>query len=158
MTGSRVPRHPQYLQERHLWRNHTVHTLGQVPDALRVPQETVNEAVTGLAEGRRKGLKDPDGPQICRLPFRKLAPRSLALGSVDQAAAEAAGNCSSQISATGQANFHPHVLKPHPQLLLQPLYVADIGQFFKPHKKNLEEANKRGGAGDLDSWCERGGY
>lgn len=44
--------HPQYLQKRPLWRNHAVHTLGQIPNELRVPQETVNEAVTGLAGGK----------------------------------------------------------------------------------------------------------
>lgn len=43
---------PQYLHDRPLWRNDTVHTLGQVPDELRVPQEAVNETVAGLVEDK----------------------------------------------------------------------------------------------------------
>lgn len=49
-SGKREP--PQYLHEGALGRNGTVHTLGQVPNELRVPQEAVDEAVAGLA-GRK---------------------------------------------------------------------------------------------------------
>lgn len=50
------PRLPQYLKEGFLWRDHTVHTLRQVSNELGVPQEAVNEAVTGLAEGEGRHL------------------------------------------------------------------------------------------------------
>jgi hypothetical protein len=43
---------------------------------------------------------------------------------------------------------HPQVLQPYPQFLLQSLYISDIGQFFKSHEKNLEEARRRMGTVD----------
>lgn len=65
--------HSQYLQDRPLWRNYTVHTLGQVPDELRVPQETVNEAVTGLGMGGRMSLGPRWAPDLL-LPLQKTSP------------------------------------------------------------------------------------
>lgn len=118
-----------------------------------MPQEAVDEVVTGLTEGEERCPGPKWAPDLLPPPQNSGSAVSRSNGYRTKLLQEPTGSgCPRGCWELQFPNQYPH-----PQLLLQSLYVADISQFFKSHKKNLEEPCKRMGAWTTGSKTEQAG-